>query len=474
MALQIINTSNLNLTIRGYCIVIGFCFAYIYTSAQIKPFGSVKVDKDVYFDETEVDVGSWLSYYTWVLENEGYNAALKVLPDSTKVAPEVWTYIMKQSPLLLEDEGRYTREPIGFFEKPFNENEITGIRTTKCEYRELLDLPITGLTYEQAGGFCNWRTIHIGHNKLTFRLPTAAEWKNFALKGLSKSERLNGCKDSITEKKCLFNFRYSHNCQNNNQKLNCIGSFPPNKSGGFEIFGNVSEMMAEKGEARGGNYMLYAKQCHVDSIQHFSKPENWVGFRCIAVKKNEKIISYTNQNTTIRQTTDTVAYNGEYGLFTDKRDGKIYRTIKIGHQTWMAENFAYKPNKGNYWAYEKNDMYVAKYGYLYTWETARTICPVGWHLPSKEEYEILLKEIGNNTFKEMLNGGKSRFSVVFVGTCSGLFHKDLCTVYNWTAFWTTNQDNDKNAFMLQVGPSETKLITESINQGYPVRYIKNE
>jgi len=234
-------------------------------------------------------------------------------------------------------------------------------------------------------------------------------------------------------------------------------------------------MIAEKGEARGGNYTLYAKQCHVDSIQHFKKPENWLGFRCIIVKnKNENVIDIDNQNISIRHPTDTVSNDGKYQLFTDKRDGKTYRTIKIGNQTWMAENFAYKPDKGSYWAYEKNDMYVAKYGYSYTWETARAICPDGWHLPSKEEYVILMNEIGNNTFKEMLNGGKSRFSVVFVGTCSGLFHKDLCTVYNWIAFWTISQDNKKNAFMLQVGPLETKLVIGKINQGYPVRYIKNK
>lgn len=474
MALQIINTSNLNLTIRGYCIVIGFCFAYIYTSAQIKPFGTVKVDKDVYFDETEVDVGSWLSYYTWVLGHDGYNAALKVLPDSTAIAPELWSYISNQSPYLLEDIGRYTGESIGFFKKTFKENKTFGIRTDISEYRKLLDMPITGLTYEQVIEFCNWRSVHFAGGKFTFRLPTVSEWKNFALTGLSDKETINGCRDSIVEKKCncpLFNYFHDKS----QTKINTIGSYPSQKSGGFEVFGNVSEMTVDKGDARGGNYLLYAKQCQIDSIQHFNKPERWLGFRCIAVKnKNEISTCNVNQNKNINQIQDSVTLDGKYGLFTDTRDGKTYRTVKIGKQIWMAENLAYKPDKGNYWAYEKNDMYIAKYGYLYTWETARTICPVDWHLPSKEEYEILLKEIGNNTFKEMLNGGKSRFSVVFVGTCSGLFHKDLCTVYNWTAFWTTNQDNYKNAFMLQVGPSETKLITESINQGYPVRYIKNE
>jgi uncharacterized protein (TIGR02145 family) len=84
------------------------------------------------------------------------------------------------------------------------------------------------------------------------------------------------------------------------------------------------------------------------------------------------------------------------GTFTDSRDGKTYKTIVIGRQTWMAENLAYKAS--NYcWAYNNDEKKVATYGYLYYWETAKNACPSGWHLPSDAEWTILTEYTGGDT-----------------------------------------------------------------------------
>ena len=81
------------------------------------------------------------------------------------------------------------------------------------------------------------------------------------------------------------------------------------------------------------------------------------------------------------------------GTFTDSRDGKVYKTTIIGNQTWFAENLAYKASDGC-WAYNRDSINATKYGYLYNWETAKKVCPVGWHLPSDTEWTTLTDYLG--------------------------------------------------------------------------------
>jgi uncharacterized protein (TIGR02145 family) len=81
------------------------------------------------------------------------------------------------------------------------------------------------------------------------------------------------------------------------------------------------------------------------------------------------------------------------GTYNDSRDGKVYKSIKIGTQIWIAENLAYKAKIGC-WAYNNSSNNVPKYGYLYSWETAKKICPAGWHLPSDAEWDTLTNYLG--------------------------------------------------------------------------------
>jgi uncharacterized protein (TIGR02145 family) len=85
------------------------------------------------------------------------------------------------------------------------------------------------------------------------------------------------------------------------------------------------------------------------------------------------------------------------GSFTDSRDGRTYRTIKVGgDKAWIAENMNYQTQSGS-WCYDDGESNCDQYGRLYDWEAARTACPDGWRLPNNLEWETLAAAAGGQS-----------------------------------------------------------------------------
>jgi len=72
----------------------------------------------------------------------------------------------------------------------------------------------------------------------------------------------------------------------------------------------------------------------------------------------------------------------------------VGRTVQIGNQTWMAENL--NDDVSGSVCYDNDPANCSKYGRLYDWETAKTVCPSGWHLPSNAEWSALISYVEND------------------------------------------------------------------------------
>ena len=71
----------------------------------------------------------------------------------------------------------------------------------------------------------------------------------------------------------------------------------------------------------------------------------------------------------------------------DSRDGNEYSIVDIGGQIWMSENLRYI-------GYSNDSKHYSTYGGLYSWWEAQSVCPSGWHLPSDEEWQRLIRFLG--------------------------------------------------------------------------------
>ena len=93
-----------------------------------------------------------------------------------------------------------------------------------------------------------------------------------------------------------------------------------------------------------------------------------------------------------------------YATFNDNRDGQTYKTVTIGSQVWMAENLNYYSKRDNQYAYYQSACYdgsdgnCSKYGRFYSWKVInQNVCPTGWHIPTKDDFEELLTLVGGSS-----------------------------------------------------------------------------
>jgi len=143
-----------------------------------------------------------------------------------------------------------------------------------------------------------------------------------------------------------------------------------------------------------------------------------------------------------------------YGTLTDKRDNTSYKTIKIGRQTWMAENLNHQTENSACYANDASNC--EKYGRLYNWPAAQKACPAGWRLPSNDEWAMLSDYSGGSkaaggTLKSTSgwwgNGnGTDKYGFSALPGGSGLSGGEFVNTGNGGNWWSATESNSDNAY----------------------------
>ena len=241
-------------------------------SKKKNPPGTNKIEENIFFDITEVRNVDWREFMSWTKENYGKKSKeyLLIIPDTT-----VW-----------------------------NKKGLEALQEKYLTHTTFNDYPVVGISYEQALGYCKWRSdrvneaiyiksnnLNISNNKSNkdypeiykYRLPTKEEWEKIAK--LDYSEKT---KTQLKDKNVQ---RYNLHSDKGEDKMEInitapVKSYWPNEKGIYNLIGNVAEMISEKGKAKGGSWIQNLKDINIEKDFKYEKPTNWIGFRCICEKIN--------------------------------------------------------------------------------------------------------------------------------------------------------------------------------------------
>jgi hypothetical protein len=272
------------------------------------PPGSIQIKDNLYLDKTEIANVHWLEYLYRLRQDSSEEAYRRALPDTS-----VWNKVDKT----------------GLF-------RLAYLRSFKYRFH-----PVVGVSYEQAEAYNNWRSaratnaynsqnkkrlkrLGLENYKVVFkwRLPSVSEWELAAAGGLDPVTNPYGLRkrayggllfvntiiyDSLGYSRPELAFVLRQHLRNNpSPNVNCLKTFGngfrygpfithpipffsayqraviftrPNPKGFYDTIGNVAEMTAEKGKAKGGSWMHLLEFSKIQMTQTYTAPAAWLGFR---------------------------------------------------------------------------------------------------------------------------------------------------------------------------------------------------
>ena len=193
----------------------------------------------------------------------------------------------------------------------------------------------------------------------------------------------------------------------------------------------------------------------------------------------------------------------EYGTMTDPRDGKTYKTVKVGSATWMAENLNYAGNEiGVSTCFNDDDRFCELYGHFYSRSAAMNssscayksscdlgtghiqgICPDGWHIPTNKEAQDLVNLASGHAlplmsakgWKTGITPGTDTYGLSFVGAGSYCSDYGFHSLGEYGRLWVYYASSTQYYIVIRGLENEAEVWDYNDEECYnPVRCVKDE
>ena len=318
------------------------------------------------------------------------------------------------------------------------------------------------LTTKRAGLLRSW--IFQGVCPNGWKIPSTSEWNDF----LEFVDRINSDEGTGTSLKAISTWDKHDSIPGGKDRFgfNMLAGGRLNNEGGFLSGGKYAYAWAsdevDAGTAKG--YSFHYDKDVVHNGEYYK--DHGMSIRCILAKEASLTVEGDLDSSYIAEI--------PFDNGTMEVDGKSYKTIKIGEQTWMAENMNLETD--NSWCYKNEESSCKKYGRLYDWNDAQSVCPEGWKLPSTDDLTALYSYHKDPRFIRSTEEWKNEDGLNFWGFDllpaggykEGDFFDEKVSAYLWSSDTIGSE-----AYALFVNYyGEPAIKSYGKNTGHSVRCIK--
>jgi formylglycine-generating enzyme required for sulfatase activity len=258
----------------------------ILNDSIVVPPNGILIADNVFLDDSEVMNVHYLEYLHFLVQDSSEQAVINAYPDTTIFGTKHLNHLLKHKEHYYKKRGN-KHIPLGELRHDEQKHEPAKKHHwwNYFSYNGTRYNPVVGISYEQALAYCKWRSRFVTnifnkslqnklkYNKLDdkyiefeFSLPTEEDWSK-------------ACKNENSESE--INYQLLKTESDTNEHPVAAFDNKPNKFGFYNLIGNVAEMTSKKGIAKGGSFYQTIEECNPTNNIIYSKPERWLGFRCV-------------------------------------------------------------------------------------------------------------------------------------------------------------------------------------------------